>query len=99
MLTREQHLAMARCLKSAKKKLYGGRNPNACTNFVCIAVDSTNSNQQTKTLVSDWIDKQLNDTAFITTWAYRNGVEVSTYEQCQAYRHAWVDHMIKVLES
>ena len=94
MLTREQHLNMAKCLKLAKKKLRGGGNQlDEITSFVCTAVDCTRVSNDTKNLVLDWIDSQLEGVSFVTSW-----VDVSSYEKCQAYRHAWVDHMIKVLE-
>lgn len=100
MLTREQHMDMANCLKLAKKKLRGGSNQlDEFTSFVCTAVNYTWVSKDTKKLVTDWIDSQLKGFSFATSWAQHNGVDVSSYEKCQAYRHAWVDHMIKVLES
>ena len=98
MLTREQHLDMAKCLKEAKKKLRGEDNRYGAR-FVCTAIHYTSASVSTKHLLYDWIELQLNEHMTITSWAKNNGANFSKYEQCQEYRHAWVDHMIKVLES
>jgi len=102
-LTREQHLAMAQCLKEAKKKLLSGNFFDIKSDkqiYVCWAVDDTDCDVISKALVKGWIRKQLKGEMFITGWLYLNkDIDLSTYEKRQAYRHAWVDHMIKVLES
>jgi hypothetical protein len=103
-LTREQHLAMAQCLREAKKKLNRNetdhRNDTGET-YVCFAVNRTDFAPSIEFLVHKWIEQQLGDYAYITRWAARknSNIDFSTYEQRQEYRHAWVDHMIKVLES
>lgn len=107
-LTREQHLAMAQCLREAKKVLRKTRSDvkkltknKYFATCVCLAVEESKFYDfKTKALVHDWIESQLKGFAFVTDWAHKNSnIDLTTYEQRQAYRHAWVDHMIKVLES
>jgi hypothetical protein len=102
-LTREQHLAMAECLREAKKKLQTGNffdiKPET-TPLVCWAVGYTKCEKRTKYLVKGWISQQLKGEFYITDWARsRVNIDFSVFKNRQAYRHAWVDHMIKVLES
>jgi hypothetical protein len=107
-LTHEQHLAMAQCLRKVKQVLRKTRsdgmeltNNKYLASCVCLAVDESKFYDfKTKKLVHDWIESQIKGFAFVTDWARKNSnIDFSTYEHRQAYRHAWVDHMIKVLES
>jgi hypothetical protein len=98
-LTREQHLAMARCLRAAKKKLKTGSMGEGIYPFVCYSVDDTDFSRETKNLVIDWIQEQIHGYGYVTCWATNKGIRFASNQEEQAYRHAWVDHMIKVLES
>ena len=98
MYTREMHLKMAKCLKAAKKLLDDGGNHQKHA-FVCSTICKTRASQKTKDAISDWIQSQLGNYCFITSWAKKQGAKLETHQDYQAYRHAWMDHMIKVLES
>ena len=99
MHTRETHLKMAKCLKEAKKYLNDEVEVFRKESFVCSAVSLTGSPYETRRAIHKWINKQLGGYAFVTSWAKMNGAKLETFKDYQAYRHAWVDHMIKVLES
>ena len=99
MHTREMHLKMAKCLKLAKKHLNNEVNIFGKESFVCSAVSRTRSAYETRGAIHNWINNQLGEYAFVTTWAKMNGAKLVTNQDYQEYRHAWVDHMIKVLES
>lgn len=60
----------------------------------------TDNSDSIKEKIHKWIEYQITPAyATVITWAHFHGVYFSTYEEQQQYRHAWVDHMIKVLES
>ena len=99
MHTREMHLEMAKCLKLAKRHLILNSYHIDKEFYVCSAVSRTNSPKAVRIAVLKWISKQLGGYAFVTTWAQMHYVNLSRVPDEQAYRHAWVDHMIKVLES
>ena len=93
-LTRKQHLAMAECLREAKLVL-------STTRFqgLCMAVADSNFDYKVQDLVLEWIEEQLGDFAYVTWWLQEATGEILRGAAAQQYRHAWVDHMIKVLES
>jgi len=109
MLTRTQHLEMAACLRAAKQYLA----PTACggnTYMICHAVGMTNCHYRTKQQVKTWIERQLGPSMTLGDWLRRAHPELRTDEladanyrewrnKLQAARHAWVDHMIHILES
>ena len=93
-LTYEQHLAMAECLREAKLLLSTTRFQGLCS-VVC----ETNFDYKVHDLVLMWIEDQLGDFAYVTGWLHEATGEILRGADAQKYRHAWVDHMIKVLES
>ena len=102
MHTREMHSKMAECLKEAKQHLsrvYSYKYETGKEMYVCLAVSRTTKSLKTKAALHDWINQQLDGYTFITEWACVNGANLRTLSDYQEYRHAWVDHMIKVLES
>jgi hypothetical protein len=87
-------------VKAAKKLLDSGDIADSHKpGFVCTTIWQTNTNKKVRNAILKWIDKQLDGRSFVTTWAKLQGVKLETHQEYQAYRHAWVDHMIKVLES
>lgn len=105
-LTRNQHLEMAACLRDAKKLLNVSNTDFSKTIYVCIAIHRTNSSTHsylTKQLCLDWIESQLGyDGGLAETffgWLSSNHPELAYKIDRQVYRHAWVDHMINILES
>lgn len=94
MYARSTHLKMAECLKEAKLVL-------STTRFqgVCMAVGDSNFDYKVQNLVIEWIEEQLGDFAYVTWWLQEATGENLRGADAQKYRHAWVDHMIKVLES
>lgn len=102
MHTREMHLKMAECLKEAKQHLsrvYSHEYETGKEIYVCTAVSRTRKSRKTKVALHDWINQQLAGYTVISSWARMNGANLKTISDYQEYRHAWVDHMIKVLES
>ena len=99
MHDRKTHLKMAKCLEQAKTFLSDKSGQYDKVDFVCSAVSSTHSSVKTKELVLSWISKQLDGRCFVTTWAKINGAQLYSFQEFQAYRHAWVDNMIKILRS
>ena len=75
--------------------------------FVCYAIIDAYTDGKmdsgTKQLLIDWIENQIYGTKSVMQWlAGRDNKLYSTLLSCDTsytYRHAWVDHMIKVLES
>jgi hypothetical protein len=93
---------MANELREVKKLLWDGitiRRGNLPRKFVCLILEERHKTLQVHSSVAtpllDWIEGQLGERT-AKTWAVENGVFIDNYQE---YRHAWVDHMIKVLES
>jgi hypothetical protein len=102
MLSRETHLEMANELREVKKLLWDGvtiRRNNRPHKFVCLCIEERQKTGEVRSSVAipllDWIGGQLGERT-ATTWAEENGVFVDNY---QKYRRAWIDNMIKILES
>lgn len=101
---------MAACLRKAKKHLAAnaaeyGTGKSA---MVCYALRDTRS--VWSGLLQQWVSAQLDGCAGLGTWLERVHPELRTKllletnptlwrDKIQATRHAWVDHMIKTLES
>lgn len=104
MLSRKTHLAMAKELREVKKVLWDGKGERdvynyKTTNYVCLAIEDHlklgKVSEPVANALLEWIERQLDGTT-AKNWAVRNKVFIDNYQE---YRHAWVDHMIKVLES
>lgn len=86
-------------MKEAKNHLAKTRNQSNSSSYICLAVAMTNCDHRITEKVQYWIYKQLKNFSTVVSWAETRNVYFSSYEEQQKYRHAWVDHMIKVLES
>jgi hypothetical protein len=104
MLSRKTHLAMAKELREVKKVLWDGKGGQyvhnyKTANYVCLAIEDRRNRRKVSPKIAnpllDWIDLQLDGTT-AKNWAIRNYVFIDNYQE---YRHAWVDNMIKILES
>jgi hypothetical protein len=62
--------------------------------FVCVSKTLQVHSSVANPLL-EWIEHQLEGRT-AKTWAVDNGIFIDNYQE---YRHAWIDHMIKVLES
>lgn len=102
MLPRKTHLAMANALRCVQKEVSQGPWDEK-SNYVCMVIDNLALcniiREDIGQHLVNWIDKQLNPNGGIDTfktWGHKQGIDMDNY---QVYRHAWIDHMIKVLES
>jgi hypothetical protein len=95
---------MAKELREVKKVLWNGKDERdvryyKMQKYVCLAIERRLKFGKVSELVAnallEWIERQLGGTT-AKNWAVKNGVDIDNYQE---YRHAWVDHMIKVLES
>jgi hypothetical protein len=105
MLPHKTHLTMASALRKAKENVSKDVSKGKGTQYVCLAIDDLICRSKSKIEkdagyhLIEWIDKQLNPNGghdTFKTWGIRQGIYMDNY---QVYRHAWIDHMIKVLES
>ena len=99
MLPRKTHLEMASALRLVKSVL--SDHENVRHTYVCLTIDHLVRCRKIKIEISDhlqkWIVLQLDgDFSTVKTWATEQGIYLDDY---QAYRKAWIDHMIKILES
>lgn len=108
--TRKQHLEMAYCLRVAKQLLAANAAEYTTdkTGLICFAVGKTGSVWANP--VKQWIEAQLAGEPTLGAWLVRRHPELRTdalygrnrtewRNKLQATRHAWVDHMIHILES
>ena len=99
MLSRKTHLAMAKELREVKKVLWDGKGERDVHYYVCLAIEDRRNRRKVSPRVAnpllDWIELQLDGTT-AKNWAVKNGVFIDNYQE---YRYAWVDNMIKILES
>jgi hypothetical protein len=97
MLPRKTHLEMADALRLVKSTLsdYEGTG----NTYVCLTIDYLVRFRQIDKKIGDhllnWIYTQL-DGKTAKSWAVWECVYLNDY---QVYRKAWIDHMIKILES
>lgn len=97
MLPRKTHLKMADALRLVKSSLSDYEGTGA--SYVCLIIDYLVRVRQIDKKIGDhlhyWISTQL-DGFTAKSWATRQGLYLNDY---QVYRKAWIDHMIKILES
>lgn len=100
-LTREEHLQMAECLRRAKRHLCTGKDSEFGDKemFVCLAAQRTKMPSKVKENIFKWIRKQTDGYGTITSWLRTEHRLDLRWEMSQKYRHNWVNHMIKILES
>lgn len=102
MLSRKTHLAMASALRKVKKEVSKG-DWDMKSQYVCLVIEELMRKRVIQKDIGyhllEWIDVQLNPYggySTFKTWGKKKGIFMDNY---QVYRHAWIDHMIKVLVS
>lgn len=97
MLPRKTHLEMASALRLVKSVL--SDHEGTGNTYVCLTIDYLVRFRQIDKKIGDylhyWIREQL-DGKTAKCWANLECVYLNDY---QAYRKAWIDNMIKILES
>lgn len=110
-LSRDDHLRMAAGLRVAKKYLATTSSEadfKGVPRFVCHAITEAFSKEkmsvETRNDLHNWIENQIYGARSVIIWLSGRDIEIynnliRTSNGVHLYRHAWVDHMIKVLES
>lgn len=99
MATPKQHKDMAKLLRELKLLLTPENHYDGICCFCNRAAKKAGVPFRTADLVKNWIADQLDGLPYVSTWVNsRQDKPLSGWDMYR-YRLAWIDHMIKILES
>jgi hypothetical protein len=98
-LTKADKKEFVKILKEAKKFLWNGKskipNNKDKTRYVCIAISLARQDTG-EYMLRQLISQRINQYATVFGWLEKEyGIVAKNQKERQAYRHAWVDNMIK----